>query len=354
MSNGSVRLALKKGPYVFGPPKVPVAAPPPAAPVAPAAAPVAPAIVPLPEIPILKELLTRVYERILIKADIVTILPPEEYAAQYKKLLDTLKSITDGGKNKIVEIALALYLGKRAAKTKGGVSDTFIENYSIDISVPRDGPAAAGAGPAAAVGNRQVNDALYAYYNALPNDSRIPTLIIRKLRNFYLIGINDRQGDDIIPSYHISVPLSPEEIGPFPTYNMHFTIEQVDHRRNLHEFHHFNDPRGPIKVAVAAGPRPRALGVAEEAAEAAPQISISRGPTGRGFTQARTRVAGNNVGVSQAPVAAAVAPVAALSKWEARARGIRQGGKRRITRKHRQRRKGKKSRKSRKSRKSHQ
>jgi hypothetical protein len=135
---------------------------------------------------------------------------------------------------------------------------------------------------------------------------------------------------------------------------MHFTIEQVDHRRNLHEFHHFNDPRGPIKVAVAAGPRPRALGVAEEAAEAAPQISISRGPTGRGFTQARTRVAGNNVGVSQAPVAAAaaVAPVAALSKWEARAnpRGIRKGGKRRITRKHRQRRKGKKSRKSRKSR----
>jgi len=344
-SNGLLSLSLKKGPYVFGPPVAPAAAPPP---VAPAAAPVAPAIVPLPEIPVLKELLTRVYERILIKAEIVTILPPEEYAAQYKKLLDTLKSITDGGKNKIVEIALALYLGKRAAKTKGGVSDTFIENYSIDISVPRDGPAAAGAGPAAAVGNRQVNDALYAYYNALPNDSRIPTLIVRKLRNFYLIGINDRQGDNIIPSYHISVPLSPEEIGPFPTYNMHFTIEQVDHRRNLHEFHHFNDPRGPIKVAVAAGPRPRVLGAAEEA----PQVSISRGPTGRGFTQARTRVAGNNVGVSQAPVAAAVAPVAALSKWEARAnpRGIRKGGKRRITRKHRQRRKGKKSRKSRKTR----
>jgi hypothetical protein len=342
MSNGLVSLSLKKGPYVFGPPKVPVA---PVAAAAAAAQEVA--IVPLPEIPVLKELLTRVYERILIKADIVTILPPEEYAAQYKKLLDTLKSITDGGRNKIVEIALALYLGKRAAKTKGGVSDTFIQNYSIDINVPGDGPAAAGAGPAA--GNRQVNEALYAYYNALPNDSRIPTLIIRKLRNFYLIGINDRQGDDIIPSYHISVPLSPEEIGPFPTYNMHFTIEQVAPLRNLHEFHHFNDPRGPIKILGAAGPGPgpgpRVLGAAEEA----PQVSISKGPTGRGFTQPRTRVAGNNVGVSQASVVR-VAPVAPLSKWEARARGIRQGGKRRTTRKHRQRRKGKKSRKSRKTR----
>jgi len=337
-SNGLVSLSLKKGPYVFGPPKVPVA---------PVAVAQEVAIVPLPEIPVLKELLTRVYERILIKADIVTILPPEEYSAQYKKLLDTLKSITDGGRNKIVEIALALYLGKRPAKTKGGVSDTFIQNYSIDINVPGDGPAAA-------AGNRQVNDALYAYYNALPNDSRIPTLIIRKLRNFYLIGINDRQGDDIIPSYHISVPLSPQEIGPFPTYNMHFTIEQVAPLRNLHEFHHFNDPRGPRKIAGAAGPgpRPREPGAAEEAAQEAPQVLISKGPTGRGFTQPRTRVPGNNVGVPQAS-AAAVAPVAKhLSKWEARARGIRQGGKRRTTRKHPQRRKGKKSRKTRKSRKS--
>ena len=334
MSNGLVSLSLKKGPYVFGPPKVPVA---------PAAVPAVQevAIVPLPEIPVLKELLTRVYERILIKADIVSISPPEEYAAQYKKLLDTLKSITDGGRNKIVEIALALYLGKRPAKTKGGVSDTFIQNYSIDISVPGDGPAAAGAGPAAGVGNRQINEALYAYYNALPNDSRIPTLIVRKIKNFYLIGINDRQGDDIIPSYHISVPLSPEEIGPFPTYNMHFTIENPPPLRNQHEFHHYNDPRGPIKKIGAPGPP----------AEAAPaQVSIAKGPTARGFTQQRTRVAGNNVGVSQASVAAAVAPVAALSKWEARARGIRQGGKRRTTRKHRQRRKGKKSRKARKSR----
>ena len=333
MSNGLVSLSLKKGPYVFGPPKVPVA---------PAAVPAVQevAIVPLPEIPVLKELLTRVYERILIKADIVSISPPEEYAAQYKKLLDTLKSITDGGRNKIVEIALALYLGKRAAKTKGGVSDTFIQNYSIDISVPGDGPAAAGAGPAAGVGNRQINEALYAYYNALPNDSRIPTLIVRKIKNFYLIGINDRQGDDIIPSYHISVPLYPEEVGPFPTYNMHFTIENPPPLRNQHEFHHYNDPRGPIKKIGAPGPP----------AEAAPaQVSIAKGPTARGFTQQRTRVAGNNVGVSQASVAAAVAPVAALSKWEARARGIRQGGKRRTTRKHRQRRKGKKSRKARKS-----
>ena len=335
MSNGLVSLSLKKGPYVFGPPK---------AAAAPAAVPAVQevAIVPLPEIPVLKELLTRVYERILIKADIVSISPPEEYAAQYKKLLDTLKSITDGGRNKIVEIALALYLGKRPAKTKGGVSDTFIQNYSIDISVPGDGPAAAGAGPAAAAGNRQINEALYAYYNALPNDSRIPTLIIRKLRNFYLIGINDRQGDDIIPSYHISVPLSPEEIGPFPTYNMHFTIEQVAPLRNIHEFHHFNDPRGPIKKIGAPGPPAEA---------APPQVSIAKGPTARGFTQLRTRVAGNNVGVSQAAAAAAEAPVAGLSKWEARARGIRQGGKRRTTRKHRQRRKGKKSRKARKSRK---
>ena len=335
MSNGLVSLSLKKGPYVFGPPKVPVA---------PAAVPAVQevAIVPLPEIPVLKELLTRVYERILIKADIVSISPPEEYAAQYKKLLDTLKSITDGGRNKIVEIALALYLGKRAAKTKGGVSDTFIQNYSIDISVPGDGPAAAGAGPAAGVGNRQINEALYAYYNALPNDSRIPTLIVRKIKNFYLIGINDRQGDDIIPSYHISVPLYPEEVGPFPTYNMHFTIENPPPLRNQHEFHHYNDPRGPIKKIGAPGP---------PAADAAPaQVSIAKGPTARGFTQQRTRVAGNNVVVSQASVAAAVAPVAALSKWEARARGIRQGGKRRTTRKHRQRRKGKKSRKARKSR----
>ena len=335
MSNGLVSLSLKKGPYVFGPPKVPVA---------PAAVPAVQevAIVPLPEIPVLKELLTRVYERILIKADVVTISPPEEYAAQYKKLLDTLKSITDGGRNKIVEIALALYLGKRAAKTKGGVSDTFIQNYSIDISVPGDGPAAAGAGPAAGVGNRQINEALYAYYNALPNDSRIPTLIVRKIKNFYLIGINDRQGDDIIPSYHISVPLYPEEVGPFPTYNMHFTIENPPPLRNQHEFHHYNDPRGPIKKIGAPGP---------PAADAAPaQVSIAKGPTARGFTQQRTRVAGNNVVVSQASVAAAVAPVAALSKWEARARGIRQGGKRRTTRKHRQRRKGKKSRKARKSR----
>ena len=331
MSNGLVSLSLKKGPYVFGPPKVPVA---------PAAVPAVQevAVVPLPEIPVLKELLTRVYERILIKADIVSISPPEEYAAQYKKLLDTLKSITDGGRNKIVEIALALYLGKRAAKTKGGVSDTFIQNYSIDISVPGDGPAAAGAGPAAGVGNRQINEALYAYYNALPNDSRIPTLIVRKIKNFYLIGINDRQGDDIIPSYHISVPLYPEEVGPFPTYNMHFTIENPPPLRNQHEFHHYNDPRGPIKKIGAPGPP----------AEAAPaQVSIAKGPTARGFTQQRTRVAGNNVVVSQAAVA--VAPVAALSKWEARARGIRQGGKRRTTRKHRQRRKGKKSRKARKS-----
>ena len=335
MSNGLVSLSLKKGPYVFGPPKVPVA---------PAAVPAVQevAIVPLPEIPVLKELLTRVYERILIKADVVTISPPEEYAAQYKKLLDTLKSITDGGRNKIVEIALALYLGKRPAKTKGGVSDTFIQNYSIDISVPGDGPAAAGAGPAAGVGNRQINEALYAYYNALPNDSRIPTLIVRKIKNFYLIGINDRQGDDIIPSYHISVPLYPEEVGPFPTYNMHFTIENPPPLRNQHEFHHYNDPRGPIKKIGAPGP---------PAADAAPaQVSIAKGPTARGFTQQRTRVAGNNVVVSQASVAAAVAPVAALSKWEARARGIRQGGKRRTTRKHRQRRKGKKSRKARKSR----
>ena len=334
MSNGLVSLSLKKGPYVFGPPKVPVA---------PAAVPAVQevAIVPLPEIPVLKELLTRVYERILIKADIVSISPPEEYAAQYKKLLDTLKSITDGGRNKIVEIALALYLGKRPAKTKGGVSDTFIQNYSIDISVPGDGPAAAGAGPAAGVGNRQINEALYAYYNALPNDSRIPTLIVRKIKNFYLIGINDRQGDDIIPSYHISVPLYPEEVGPFPTYNMHFTIENPPPLRNQHEFHHYNDHRGPIKKIGAPGPP----------AEAAPaQVSIAKGPTARGFTQQRTRVAGNNVVVSQASVAAAVAPVAALSKWEARARGIRQGGKRRTTRKHRQRRKGKKSRKARKSR----
>ena len=333
MSNGLVSLSLKKGPYVFGPPKVPVA---------PAAVPAVQevAVVPLPEIPVLKELLTRVYERILIKADIVSISPPEEYAAQYKKLLDTLKSITDGGRNKIVEIALALYLGKRPAKTKGGVSDTFIQNYSIDISVPGDGPAAAGAGPAAGVGNRQINEALYAYYNALPNDSRIPTLIVRKIKNFYLIGINDRQGDDIIPSYHISVPLYPEEVGPFPTYNMHFTIENPPPLRNQHEFHHYNDPRGPIKKIGAPGPP----------AEAAPaQVSIAKGPTARGFTQQRTRVAGNNVVVSQASVAAAVAPVAALSKWEARARGIRQGGKRRTTRKHRQRRKGKKSRKARKS-----
>ena len=332
MSNGLVSLSLKKGPYVFGPPKVPVA---------PAAVPAVQevAIVPLPEIPVLKELLTRVYERILIKADIVSISPPEEYAAQYKKLLDTLKSITDGGRNKIVEIALALYLGKRPAKTKGGVSDTFIQNYSIDISVPGDGPAAAGAGPAAGVGNRQINEALYAYYNALPNDSRIPTLIVRKIKNFYLIGINDRQGDDIIPSYHISVPLYPEEVGPFPTYNMHFTIENPPPLRNQHEFHHYNDPRGPIKKIGAPGP---------PAADAAPaQVSIAKGPTARGFTQQRTRVAGNNVVVSQAAVA--VAPVAALSKWEARARGIRQGGKRRTTRKHRQRRKGKKSRKARKS-----
>ena len=344
MSNGLVSLSLKKGPYVFGPPKA--AAAPAAVPAAvPAVQEVA--IVPLPEIPVLKELLTRVYERILIKADIVSISPPEEYATQYKKLLDTLKSITDGGRNKIVEIALALYLGKRPAKTKGGVSDTFIQNYSIDISVPGDGPAAAGAGPAAAAGNRQINEALYAYYNALPNDSRIPTLIVRKIKNFYLIGINDRQGDDIIPSYHISVPLYPEDVGPFPTYNMHFTIEQVAPLRNIHEFHHFNDPRGPIKIlGVAAGPRPRGLVAAEEA----PQVSIAKGPTARGFTQLRTRVAGNNAGVSQASVAA-VAPVAALSKWEARARGIRQGGKRRTTRKHRQRRKGKKSRKARKSRK---
>lgn len=335
MSNGLVSLPFKKGPYVFGPPKVPVA---------PAAVPAVQevAIVPLPEIPVLKELLTRVYERILIKADIVSISPPEEYAAQYKKLLDTLKSITDGGRNKIVEIALALYLGKRPVKTKGGVSDTFIQNYSIDISVPGDGPAAAGAGPAAGVGNRQINEALYAYYNALPNDSRIPTLIVRKIKNFYLIGINDRQGDDIIPSYHISVPLYPEEVGPFPTYNMHFTIENPPPLRNQHEFHHYNDPRGPIKKIGAPGPP----------AEAAPaQVSIAKGPTARGFTQQRTRVAGNNVVVSQASVAAAVAPVAALSKWEARARGIRQGGKRRTTRKHRQRRKGKKSRKARKSRK---
>ena len=334
MSNGLVSLSLKKGPYVFGPPKVPVA---------PAAVPAVQevAIVPLPEIPVLKELLTRVYERILIKADIVSISPPEEYAAQYKKLLDTLKSITDGGRNKIVEIALALYLGKRPVKTKGGVSDTFIQNYSIDISVPGDGPAAAGAGPAAGVGNRQINEALYAYYNALPNDSRIPTLIVRKIKNFYLIGINDRQGDDIIPSYHISVPLYPEEVGPFPTYNMHFTIENPPPLRNQHEFHHYNDPRGPIKKIGAPGPP----------AEAAPaQVSIAKGPTARGFTQQRTRVVGNNVVVSQASVAAAVAPVAALSKWEARARGIRQGGKRRTTRKHRQRRKGKKSRKARKSR----
>ena len=336
MSNGLVSLSLKKGPYVFGPPKVPVA---------PAAVPAVQevAIVPLPEIPVLKELLTRVYERILIKADIVSISPPEEYAAQYKKLLDTLKSITDGGRNKIVEIALALYLGKRPAKTKGGVSDTFIQNYSIDISVPGDGPTAAGAGPAAGVGNRQINEALYAYYNALPNDSRIPTLIVRKIKNFYLIGINDRQGDDIIPSYHISVPLYPEEVGPFPTYNMHFTIENPPPLRNQHEFHHYNDPRGPIKKIGAPGPP----------AEAAPaQVSIAKGPTARGFTQQRTRVAGNNVVVSQASVAAAVAPVAALSKWEARARGIRQGGKRRTTRKHRQRRKGKKSRKAIKARKS--
>ena len=334
MSNGLVSLSLKKGPYVFGPPKVPVA---------PAAVPAVQevAIVPLPEIPVLKELLTRVYERILIKADIVSISPPEEYATQYKKLLDTLKSITDGGRNKIVEIALALYLGKRPAKTKGGVSDTFIQNYSIDISVPGDGPTAAGAGPAAGVGNKQINEALYAYYNALPNDSRIPTLIVRKIKNFYLIGINDRQGDDIIPSYHISVPLYPEEVGPFPTYNMHFTIENPPPLRNQHEFHHYNDPRGPIKKIGAPGPP----------AEAAPaQVSIAKGPTARGFTQQRTRVAGNNVVVSQASVAAAVAPVAALSKWEARARGIRQGGKRRTTRKHRQRRKGKKSRKARKSR----
>ena len=335
MSNGLVSLPFKKGPYVFGPPKVPAVVP-----VAPAVQEVA--IVPLPEIPVLKELLTRVYERILIKADIVSISPPEEYAAQYKKLLDTLKSITDGGRNKIVEIALALYLGKRPVKTKGGVSDTFIQNYSIDISVPGDGPAAAGAGPAAGVGNRQINEALYAYYNALPNDSRIPTLIVRKIKNFYLIGINDRQGDDIIPSYHISVPLYPEEVGPFPTYNMHFTIENPPPLRNQHEFHHYNDPRGPIKKIGAPGPP----------AEAAPaQVSIAKGPTARGFTQQRTRVAGNNVVVSQASVAAAVAPVAALSKWEARARGIRQGGKRRTTRKHRQRRKGKKSRKARKSRK---
>ena len=336
MSNGLVSLSLKKGPYVFGPPKVPVA---------PAAVPAVQevAVVPLPEIPVLKELLTRVYERILIKADIVSISPPEEYSAQYKKLLDTLKSITDGGRNKIVEIALALYLGKRPAKTKGGVSDTFIQNYSIDISVPGDGPAAAGAGPAAGVGNRQINEALYAYYNALPNDSRIPTLIVRKIKNFYLIGINDRQGDDIIPSYHISVPLYPEEVGPFPTYNMHFTIENPPPLRNQHEFHHYNDPRGPIKKIGAPGPP----------AEAAPaQVSIAKGPTARGFTQQRTRVAGNNVVVSQAAVA--VAPVAALSKWEARARGIRQGGKRRTTRKHRPRRKGKKSRKARKSRKSRQ
>ena len=335
MSNGLVSLSLKKGPYVFGPPKVPVA---------PAAVPAVQevAIVPLPEIPVLKELLTRVYERILIKADIVSISPPEEYATQYKKLLDTLKSITDGGRNKIVEIALALYLGKRPAKTKGGVSDTFIQNYSIDISVPGDGPTAAGAGPAAGVGNKQINEALYAYYNALPNDSRIPTLIVRKIKNFYLIGINDRQGDDIIPSYHISVPLYPEEVGPFPTYNMHFTIENPPPLRNQHEFHHYNDPRGPIKKIGAPGP---------PAADAAPaQVSIAKGPTARGFTQQRTRVAGNNVVVSQASVAAAVAPVAALSKWEARARGIRQGGKRRTTRKHRQRRKGKKSRKARKSR----
>ena len=334
MSNGLVSLSLKKGPYVFGPPKVPVA---------PAAVPAVQevAIVPLPEIPVLKELLTRVYERILIKADIVSISPPEEYATQYKKLLDTLKSITDGGRNKIVEIALALYLGKRPAKTKGGVSDTFIQNYSIDISVPGDGPTAAGAGPAAGVGNKQINEALYAYYNALPNDSRIPTLIVRKIKNFYLIGINDRQGDDIIPSYHISVPLYPEEVGPFPTYNMHFTIENPPPLRNQHEFHHYNDPRGPIKKIGAPGPP----------AEAAPaQVSIAKGPTARGFTQQRTRVAGNNVVVSQASVAAAVAPVAALSKWEARARGIRQGGKRRTTRKHRQRRKGQKSRKARKSR----
>ena len=336
MSNGLVSLSLKKGPYVFGPPKVPVA---------PAAVPAVQevAIVPLPEIPVLKELLTRVYERILIKADIVSISPPEEYATQYKKLLDTLKSITDGGRNKIVEIALALYLGKRPAKTKGGVSDTFIQNYSIDISVPGDGPTAAGAGPAAGVGNKQINEALYAYYNALPNDSRIPTLIVRKIKNFYLIGINDRQGDDIIPSYHISVPLYPEEVGPFPTYNMHFTIENPPPLRNQHEFHHYNDPRGPIKKIGAPGPP----------AEAAPaQVSIAKGPTARGFTQQRTRVAGNNVVVSQASVAAAVAPVAALSKWEARARGIRQGGKRRTTRKHRQRRKGKKSRKAIKARKS--
>ena len=60
MSNGLVSLSLKKGPYVFGPPKVPVA---------PAAVPAVQevAVVPLPEIPVLKELLTRVYERILIK-----------------------------------------------------------------------------------------------------------------------------------------------------------------------------------------------------------------------------------------------------------------------------------------------
>ena len=122
---------------------------------------------------------------------------------------------------------------------------------------------------------------------------------------------------------------------------MHFTIENPPPLRNQHEFHHYNDPRGPIKKIGAPGP---------PAADAAPaQVSIAKGPTARGFTQQRTRVAGNNVVVSQASVAAAVAPVAALSKWEARARGIRQGGKRRTTRKHRQRRKGKKSRKARKS-----
>ena len=125
---------------------------------------------------------------------------------------------------------------------------------------------------------------------------------------------------------------------------MHFTIENPPPLRNQHEFHHYNDPRGPIKKIGAPGP---------PAADAAPaQVSIAKGPTARGFTQQRTRVAGNNVVVSQASVAAAVAPVAALSKWEARARGIRQGGKRRTTRKHRQRRKGKKSRKAIKARKS--
>ena len=330
MSNpsGLVSLSLKKGPYVFGTPKMA-----PVEPVAQVAAPApAPAqfeaTIPLPEIPILKELLTRVYERILVRADVVAIRPAEDYAAQYKKLLNTLQLITDGGRKKIVEIALALYLGKRSPKTKGGVSDTFIQNYSIDISVPGDGPAAAGAG-AAGVGNRQINEALYAYYNALPNDSKIPTLIVRKVKNFYLIGINDRQGEDIIPSYHISIPLAPEEVGPFPTYNMHFTIEQVAPLRNEHEFHHFNDPRGPIKRVGGPGPGPlvRQVPAAKQVivgpVAVATAVQLAKGPVGPGFRHARTRVAGNNVGVAQRQATG-------INKWVSRAK---RGGKRRSTRK---------------------